>query len=67
MIAIDLKNFVTKFTRIATNYYSKKDVYRTSKTLIDVILHNGEEIISTKVFVCLFSNQNFVFATLSIN
>ena len=67
MIANDLKNFVTKFTRIATNCYSKKDVYRTSKTLIDVILHNGEEIISTKVFGCPFSDNNFVLATLSIN
>ena len=67
MISNDLKNFVTKFTRIATNYYSEKDVYRTSKTLIDVILHNEEEIISTKVFGCPFSDHNFVLATLSIN
>ena len=66
MIVNDIKNFVTKFTRIATNYYSNKDVYRTSKTLIGVILHNKEEIISTKVFGCPFSDHSFVLATLSI-
>jgi len=44
----DLKNYVVEHTRVQTNYFEKKQKHMTSKTLIDVILHNKSNIIQTR-------------------
>ena len=58
------KNYITKYTRIATKYYEKKKMHKTSKTLIDVLLHNSNCVVSTNVFGCPFSDHNFILANL---
>ena len=37
----DLKNYVRDYTRIARSFNENKNKYITSKTLIDVAIHNG--------------------------
>ena len=59
-----LKNFVTEHTRIARNFYQKKKKVVVSKTLIDVIIHNQDKIIDTKVIGCPFSDHHFLIAAL---
>ena len=61
----DLINYVNDFTRICTSYYTKKKESTTSKTLIDVVIHNQNKITRTKVFGCPFSDHNFVLSSLA--
>ena len=56
----DYNNFFSGYTRIATKFYNKKNQYKTSKTLIDVVLHNKNSINKVKNICCPFSNHNFI-------
>ena len=60
-----LTNFVDKYTRTDTRFIKKKNKYVTSKSLIDVILHNKNQIIRTQTIGCPFSDHHFVLADLS--
>ena len=42
----DYKNFVNEYTRVVKKFYKNKDKYITSKTIIDVVLHNKDLILS---------------------
>jgi hypothetical protein len=67
MINNDLKNAVRTPTRIATSFYKKENEYRTSSTLIDVILYNDHELHDrTVVLDCPFSDHSFVVSSLKI-
>ncbi len=59
MINNDYKNFVTQYTRIKTNYYKKKDKFITSKTLIDVVIHNKNNIQNIMNINCPYSDHKF--------
>ena len=48
-------------------FTKKKNKYITSKTLIDVAIHNGESLINTKVIGCPLSDHHFVIAALESN
>lgn len=61
----NLKNAVTDFTRVATRV-SKSNQLTTSKSLIDVLLHNGDFVDIAKVIGCPFSDHKFVSATLKL-
>ena len=56
----DYNNHVTEFTRVARKFYKKKNKYITSKTIIDVVLHNRDLVQSTKVVNCPYSDHKFV-------
>jgi hypothetical protein len=56
----DYNNHVTEFTRVAKKFYKKKNKYITSKTIIDVVLHNRDLVQSTKVVNCPYSDHKFV-------
>ena len=64
LIRNELKNFVNQHTRVCRSYYKKKKKYQTSKTLIDVIIHNQNRILETKVIGCPFSDHKFIIAAL---
>ncbi len=68
LISNDLKNFVHSPTRIATVKKERNgtEIFKTSKTLIDVIIHNQEAIKATKVISCPFSDHSFVLAEIAI-
>ena len=59
--------FVTQHTRICRNYYKKNKDYKTSKTLIDVVIHNQNRIVDTKVIGCPFSDHKFVITSLDFS
>ena len=61
-----MKNFVNQHTRVCRTYYKKKK-FQTSKTLIDVIIHNQDRIIGTNVIRCPFSDHKFIIAALDFN
>ena len=65
MLEFSLNNHVNEFTRAATSWYNKKSKYVTSKSLIDVILHNGNLINITQTIDCPFSDHKFVVAGLN--
>jgi hypothetical protein len=68
MINNELKNAVTRPTRIQTNYYKKRNEYKTSSTLLDVIIYNNEDLIAhTAVIDCPFSDHCFVATSLKIS
>ncbi len=52
LINNDYKNYVSKDTRIATYLCSKTNTLKTTKTLIDVIIHNGDKVLRTDSFNC---------------
>ena len=58
-----MKNYARDYTRIARSFYEKKKKI-TSKTLINVAIHNGESFIDTKVIGCPFRDHHFVIAAL---
>ncbi|CAF1017571.1 unnamed protein product [Brachionus calyciflorus] len=62
-----LVNFVLKPTRVCSKFYRKTNTTRTSSTLFDLLLHNGDLIDETDVINCPFSDHKFVVANLSIN
>ena len=62
-----LKNFVNQFTRSVKNWNIKKNKFITSRSLIDVILHNGSLISDTKTIDCPFSDHKLVVASLKLN
>ena len=67
MVNNGMKNAVRTSTRIATNFYKKKNEYRTSSTLIDVILYNDHDLHErTVVLDCPFSDHSFVASSLKI-
>ncbi len=66
MISNELKNGVTEPTRTQTSFYKSDNEYRTSSTLIDVILHNQDLIEKTLVIDCPFSDHSFVISSLKI-
>ena len=47
MVANDFKNCVRNYTRICKSYLQSTNEYRTSKTLIDVVLYNKETVTKT--------------------
>ena len=59
-----LKNHVEQHTRVSRNFYEKKNKYVTSKTLIDVVLHNQNRVVKTEVIGCPFSDHSFVISAL---
>lgn len=62
----DLVYFVTEPTRVSQSYCNcnKSQKLKSSKTIIDVILHNGDFIENTQVINCPFSDHCFVAANL---
>jgi hypothetical protein len=54
MVNNELKSGVDSPTRIQTNFYKKDNTYKTSSTLIDVILHNQDLVAQTMVIECPF-------------
>ncbi|RNA03789.1 RNA-directed DNA polymerase from mobile element jockey-like [Brachionus plicatilis] len=62
----DLINFIHKPTRVCSKYYKKTNKTKTTSTLIDLLLHNGNLIEETDVIPCPFSDHNFVVASLLI-
>ena len=60
------KNFVHDYTRIAKSFREKKNKYVTSKTLLDVVIHNSDMITKTETIECPFSDHHFVLATLQV-
>ena len=55
-----LKNFTTDATRIATRHMQQQNRLVESRTLIDVVLHNGSLVNASQVFACPFSDHSFV-------
>jgi nucleoside diphosphate kinase len=64
MADFDYNNYVSEYTRVAKRFYNKKNKFMTSKTIIDVVLHNKDLVLSTKVINCPFSDHKYVVATL---
>jgi exonuclease III len=62
----DLKNFVEGPTRIFTKFYEKNNISKTSKTLIDLVLHNKNFIKSNTIIDCPFSDHCFILTSLDI-
>ena len=60
----DFSNFVKSYTRIDSKFFQNKNKFITSKSLIDVILHNGNSLINTDTLDCPFSDHRFVIANL---
>ena len=52
-----LLNFVMEPTRVCTKYYSSTNSYRTSHSLIDVVLHNDNMIINVNTLGCPFATM----------
>jgi hypothetical protein len=50
-----LKNSVMQHTRVCRSFFEKKNKYITSKSLIDVVLHNQNLVKSTEVIGCPFN------------
>jgi hypothetical protein len=63
----ELKNFFDVYTRIFRKYYKETKDYKTSKTLIDVVIHNQNKIIETTAIGCPFSDHHFVIAALDFH
>jgi hypothetical protein len=66
MVNNELKSGVDSPTRIQTNFYKKDNIYKTSSTLIDVIMCNQDFVAQTIVIDCPFSDHCFVASSLSI-
>ena len=64
MVANDFKNCVRNYTRICKSYFKSTNEYRTSKTLIDVVLYNKEIVTKTSTISCPFSDHHFVLVQL---
>jgi hypothetical protein len=62
----DLINYVKDYTRVVTRYIVAQNSFITSKTLIDVILHNSDLVVETSVIDCPFSDHKFVAANIKI-
>ncbi len=62
----NLENKITGYTRICTKFYQKKNEYKTSKSLIDVAITNGDIVNRTKIVGCPFSDHNMILLELSI-
>ena len=63
----DLTNSVRSPTRIQTNFFKKTNSYKTSKTLIDVVLHNHHNLVKQSIVIdCPFSDHCFVATSLDI-
>ena len=67
LVRNDLKNFINEHTRVSRCFYKEKNKYQTSKTLIDVIIHNQDKVIDTNVIPCPFSDHKFIIAALEIS
>ena len=64
LIRNELKNYVEQHTRVCRSYYKKKKRFIKSKTLIDVIIHNQNRVVSSQVIGCPFSDHKFIIAAL---
>ena len=53
-------NHIFEATRINTVYLKNKNIFKTSRTLLDVILHNNDTIKQVLVTSCPFSDHKFV-------
>ncbi|RMZ97515.1 RNA-directed DNA polymerase from mobile element jockey-like, partial [Brachionus plicatilis] len=62
----ELINFVKKATRNSSKFYKNTNSFRSTSTMIDLLLHNGDFIIDTDVLNCPFSDHCFVLAKLEI-
>lgn len=62
----DLINFITKPTRVCTKFSKKNNNIKSTNTIIDLILHNGDLIDETDTIECPFSDHNFILAKLTI-
>ena len=62
----NLKNYILEPTRVVTVYSNKKNDYRTSRSLIDVIIHNNDVIQNSIVVNCSFSDHKFICCKLKI-
>ena len=56
----EFKNYILEPTRVNTKYYKKTKSYKTSKTLLDVVIHNNNLIKRSMVVPCFFSDHKFV-------
>jgi exonuclease III len=62
----NLFNFVNKPTRISNNYHSKKNEFICKESLIDIVLHNQNLILSTEVIDSIISDHQFVLTKMDI-
>ena len=62
-----LVNYITEPTRTVTKYYENSNSFHTSDSLIDVIIHNSDLFLSTKVTECPFSDHKFVSAKIAFD
>lgn len=63
----NLRNFVFEYTRVCKKFYRKNNKAKSSKTIIDVVLHNSDLITSTKTIDCPFSDHRFVSIKIRLN
>lgn len=66
MTSNGLVNFVMSPTRTIKNFYKHNQVYKTSSTLIDLVLHDGTLVKQSKVLDCNLSDHCIVVAKLDI-
>ena len=57
-----LKNYINGSTRIKQVFYEKSQSFKTTKTLIDVIIHNQDLVLEAKTLNCPFSDHKFIMA-----
>ena len=61
-----LKNYINGSTRIKQVFYEKSQSFKTTKTLIDVIIHNQDLVLEAKTINCPFSDHKFIMAAFDI-
>ena len=66
MRLFSLNNFIKEKTRTSQIYLKKQQIFKTTSSLIDVLLHNQNMITDTSVFGCPFSDHCFIAAKLNL-
>jgi hypothetical protein len=61
-----LKNYINGSTRIKQVFYGKTKSFKTTKTLLDVMIHNQDLVLEAKTVNCSFSDYKFVMASFVI-
>ena len=60
----DFTQHVKAFTRVATKHFKASNTFKTSRSLLDVVIHNKDLVKKTLVSYCPFSDHKFVVALL---
>ena len=62
-----LKNCISQPTRIRSRIMKKNSIIRSSSTLIDVLIHNGDLVSKSIVVSCPFSDHNIIAGSIKID